>query len=63
MCVCGGGGGGGGVHFSSLLLKADPTNTYILVEVPGCRIMEETLWILNSVWHSLSRHNFSTKFR
>ena len=24
--------------------------------------MEETLWIFNSVWHSLSRDSFSAKF-
>ena len=51
------------MHFGSLLLKADPTNTSILVEVPGCCFMEETLWTFNSVWHSLSPDSFSAKFR
>ena len=42
------------MQFSSLLLRTDQANTWILVEVSGLFIDEETLLILNFVWpHSL----------
>ena len=42
------------MQFSSLLFRTNQANTWILVEVSGLFIDEETLLILNFVWpHSL----------
>ena len=49
------------MQFSSLLLRADETNTYILVEVSGRFTKKEALLILNFVWHSFSHDNYWTR--
>ena len=65
VSVLGGGSSlvGGRVQFSSLLLRIDQTNTYVLVEASGRVTRKEALLILKYLWYSFSQDGYWAGFQ